>query len=117
MAGKKQAGSYCMPAANAKRAPIMCLFFVWRLHGEPHHAYSLIKDIREVGIASLRPSTVYALLASMEKKGLVKSHMDTKGKRARRLYQTTPKGMAFIRKVKATRMKGAWREFVRFLLS
>jgi len=113
----KNPNSPCMPAANNRRAPIMSLFFIWRLQGEPRHAYSLLKDIREVGIASLKPSAVYALLSGMEKAGLVKSHIDTTTHHARRLYLTTPKGKAHLILVKKTRIKGVWREFITYLLS
>jgi DNA-binding PadR family transcriptional regulator len=117
MAGIKQAQAGCMSKASNKRAPIMCLFFIWRLQDEPRHAYSLLKDIREIGIASLKPSAVYALLSGMEKSGLVKSHIDTSSHHARRLYRTTPKGTAYIESVKKSRIKGSWREFMEFLLS
>ena len=117
MATIKQAHDSCMPKANNKRAPMMCLFFIWRLQDEPRHAYSLLKDIREVGIVSLKPSAVYALLSGMEKEGFVKSHIDTSSQHARRLYRTTPKGRAYIASVKKMRVRGAWREFMEFLLS
>ena len=116
MAKQKGAHPHCIPSAGNKRAPIMSLFFIWRLQGEPRHAYSLIKDIREIGIASLKPSAVYALLSGMEQSGLVKSHMDTSSRHARRMYVTTPKGKAMIAKVKKARIRGLWREFMEFLL-
>jgi len=106
-----------LPAARIKRAPILTLFFIWRLRGEPRHAYFLLDDIRTVGFLSCKPSTVYALLASMEKAGLVKSHLDSKGARPRSLDQTTDKGWQTLQSVKASRIKGLWREFVGFLLS
>ena len=83
----------------------------------PRHAYSLIKDIRDVGFLKCKPSTIYALLAKMENMGLVKSHIETKGSRVRRLYLTTAKGSALLASTKASRIKGVWREFVSYLLS
>jgi len=116
MAGQKHIPAK-MPAIKTKRAPIITLFFIWRLHGAPRHAYSLIKDIRDVGFVQCKPSTIYALLSGMEKAGLVKSHIDSKAAHTRRLYQTTEKGWQLLRTVKANRVQGIWREFVQFLLS
>ena len=106
-----------LPAKAIHRAPIMALFFIWRLHGKPRHAYSLLKDVREVGIATCKPSTVYLILSKMDEAGIVKSHLDNKGTRTRRLYQTTEKGWKLLSKIKESRIRGAWREFVQFLLS
>jgi DNA-binding PadR family transcriptional regulator len=105
------------PTAAAKHAPVITLFFIWRLQGESRHAYSLIQDIRDVGFLQCKPSTVYALLSRMEDSGLVKSHVETKGSRVRRQYQTTAKGAALLASTKASRIRGVWREFVEFLLS
>jgi len=106
-----------LPAAKIKRAPIITLFFIWRLSGRPRHAYSLIKDIRDVGFVQCKPSTIYALLSSMEKAGLVSSKVKMEGKRSRRLYSTTAKGKKVLRSVKRAHLKGVWREFVSDLLS
>ncbi len=106
-----------LPTAKVKRAPVLTLFFLWRLHLQPRHAYLLMQDIREVGFLQCKASTIYALLTSMEKAGLVKSHIDTKTRHARRLYQTTARGWSLLGKVKASKIKGLWRQFVAFLLS
>ena len=116
MAKAKRPAAHCFPTA-AKHAPIITLFFIWRLIGAPRHAYSLIKDIRDVGFLKCKPSTVYALLSKMEEAGLVRSHVVTKGSRVRRQYQTTAKGAALLASTKASRIKGVWREFVTYLLS
>jgi|GEM_PF-1537754 len=105
-----------LPAAHAKRAPILALFFIWRLSGAPRHAYFLLNDIREVGFMQCKPSTIYALLSNMEKAGLVASRLDSSSGRPRRLYKTTVKGKALLESVKTSRLRGVWREFVRFLL-
>jgi DNA-binding PadR family transcriptional regulator len=99
-----------------KRAPVLTLFFLWRLHGQPKHAYLLLEDVRSVGFLSCKPSTIYALLSSMEKAGLVKSRLDTRARRARRLYSTTEKGWRVLASAKASHIKGLWRKFVGFLL-
>ena len=114
---KPRSASPPFPSVAAKHAPIITLFFIWRLSGKPRHAYSLIKDIRDVGFLKCKPSTVYALLSKMEKAGLARSHVETKGSRVRRLYQATAKGSALLASTKASRIKGVWREFVTYLLS
>ncbi len=122
LASQHTSASPASPCAHqfptaAKHAPVITLFFIWRLKGAPRHAYSLIKDIRDVGFLQCKPSTVYALLSKMEKAGLVKSHVVTKGSRVRRQYQATAKGAALLASTKASRIKGVWREFVSYLLS
>ena len=112
-AGKK---SVCIPR-HKMRAPIMTLFFIWRLHGKPRHGYSLIADIREIAIAPCKPSTVYALLIKLEKAGLVRSHMDGHGAHVRKLYQTTQKGWELLQRIKGSKIRGLWREFIKELLS
>ena len=102
---------------KVKRAPIMTLFFLWRLHGEPRHGYSLMQDMRQIAIHACKPSTVYALLGKLEAEGLVKCHVDRQGARMRKLYQTTAKGWELLQNMKRHKMKGVWREFVSELLA
>ena len=113
-AGKKR---LCIPTSNIHRAPIMTLFFLWRLHAKPRHGYSLMQDMKEIAIAPCKPSTVYALLSKLEEEGMVKSHFDETGAHTRKLYQTTQKGWALLQNMKKTKMKGLWREFMMELLA
>ena len=115
MAVAKRQRDHMFPTA-AKHAPVITLFFIWRLIGAPRHAYSLIKDMRDVGFLQCKPSTTYSLLSKMEAAGLVKSHIETKGSRVRRLYQTTQKGAKLLASIKESRIKGVWRAFVSDLL-
>lgn len=112
-AGKKR---ICIPSPKADRAPIITLFFLWRLHSAPRHGYSIIQDMRKVAIPLCKPSTVYALLAKLEKAGLVKSHYDESSAHARKMFQTTPKGWLLLQKVKKQKVRGLWREFITDLL-
>jgi len=107
----------CIPHTKSHRAPIMTLFFIWRLHGSARHGYSLVQDMKEISISACKPSTVYALLSKLEKAGLVKSHYDESGAHARKLYSTTPKGWALLQTVKERKIQGLWREFLKELLS
>ena len=110
------AKKHCVLGLSGSHAPIMTLFFIWRLHGKPSYGYSLLKDVREIAISPCKPSTVYALLAKLESSGLVKSHFDESGARVRKLYQTTPKGWELLQSVKKNKIRGLWRGFIRGLL-
>ncbi|MCX6772443.1 MAG: PadR family transcriptional regulator [Candidatus Micrarchaeota archaeon] len=112
--GKK---ALCNLNSKTHRAPIMTLFFLWRLHGQERHGYSLMQDMKEIAISACKPSTVYALLAKLEKAGLVKSRIDGKGAHVRRLYKTTQKGWELMQEMKRRKVKGLWREFIGSLLS
>ncbi|VVB99575.1 Transcriptional regulator PadR-like family protein [uncultured archaeon] len=114
-------GKHCsmggIPTSQLHRAPIMTLFFLWRLHGNPQHGYSLMQDMKQIAVKPCKPSTVYVLLSKLEKAGYVKSHYDESGARVRRLYSTTPSGWALLQHIKKRKMKGLWREFVKELLA
>lgn len=105
-----------MHGPNDKSSPILTLFFIWRLHKKPSHGYSLIKDIEQMGATQCKPSTVYVLLAKLEKAGMVKSHYGRGAAHMRKLYQTTEKGWKLLQNVKKTKMMGLWREFIEHLL-
>ena len=107
----------CIPGAKMAHAPVMTLFFLWRLHKEPRHGYSLMQDMNEIAISPCKPSTVYALLAKLEKSGLVRCHLDKRGPHMRKLYQTTEKGWGLLQSAKRRKVKGLWREFVKELLA
>jgi DNA-binding PadR family transcriptional regulator len=113
-AGKK---ALLIPTSKAHRAPIMSLFFLWRLHSGEHHGYSIMQDMKEIAISQCKPSTVYSLLAKLEKEGLIKSRVDSTGPHSRRLYSTTAKGWNLVQDIKKHKIKGLWREFIGSLLS
>lgn len=112
-----KAASRLLEPPKARKAPILMLFFIWRLEKEPMHGYSLAKDMEQVAFSSCKPSTVYSILAKLERKGLVESRYEKNGKRMRKLYQTTGKGRALLEKVRGKLSKGLLREFVKSLIS
>ena len=115
--GKESAKCLFRHKARMPPQPIMSLFCIWRLHSEPKHGYSLIKDLREISITPCKPSTIYALLAKLEKAGAIKSHIDDRGAHVRKLYQTTPMGWSLLQDIKKSKMKGIWREFISELIA
>jgi PadR family transcriptional regulator len=63
-----------------------------------HHAVAgevygqwMIEELSRHGYR-LSPGTLYPMLHALERKGLLKSRMKGKGRRARRLYRATPQG-------------------------
>ncbi len=105
-----------LPRLQKHKAPVLTMFFLWRLHSKPSHGYSLIEDVKNIGIVRCKPSTIYALLSSLEKDGLVKGRFDQTGEHLRKLFQTTPNGWNLLKETKKSKIRGLWREFVAFLL-
>ena len=62
------------------------------LDSEPMHGYQIITKIRRGFGVYFGPSTVYPLLASLEKKGHVESNWNMKGERPRKVYELTSQG-------------------------
>jgi DNA-binding PadR family transcriptional regulator len=56
-------GSFALEAA---------VWIMVALAEEPNHGYAIMKDIENLGGFSMRPGTLYAALARMERAGLVK---------------------------------------------
>jgi DNA-binding PadR family transcriptional regulator len=66
---------------------------VWIMVGladEPKHGYAIMKDVQGLGGFSMRPGTLYAALARMERAGLVEE-IQTSDYR-RRPFRLTPGG-------------------------
>ncbi|MFH1094876.1 MAG: PadR family transcriptional regulator [Candidatus Micrarchaeota archaeon] len=91
------------------------LFLIWRLHERPTYGYALLQEIREMAVGHKKTSTIYATLGKLEKAGLVKSRMEEKGARMRRLYQTTAKGWALFGRVRKSMIHGTLKEFMKAL--
>lgn len=98
------------------KARFLSLFLIWRLREKPQHGYSLLQEVREIELSPSKPSTIYALLAKLEKTGMVKSSYDRTSPHMRRTYQTTAKGWALFLKIKERRMRGVFRQFVRAMV-
>jgi len=62
------------------------------LDSQPMHGYQIITKIRRSFGVYFGPSTVYPLLASLEKKGHVESRWNMKGERPRKVYELTGQG-------------------------
>ena len=62
------------------------------IDSQPMHGYQIITKIRRSFGVYLGPSTVYPLLASLEKKGQVSSRWNMEGERPRKTYEITKEG-------------------------
>ncbi len=82
----------------------------------PLYGYSIIEEIRDLGLIPVRASTIYMVLSKLEKSGFVKSARKEVKKRVRRMYFTTQKGRQAFEKVKKNKIKGAVRGFLKALL-
>ena len=63
---------------HAAEQPVYGAWIIEELH---HHGYEI------------SPGTLYPMLHGLERKGYLKSRQEGNGKRARRLYTITPKGL------------------------
>ena len=62
------------------------------LNTQPMHGYELISTIRRTFSVYFGPSTVYPLLATLEKKDYITSHWDMENDRPRKVYSLTADG-------------------------
>jgi len=62
------------------------------LNSQPMHGYQIITKIRRSFGVYFGPSTVYPLLASLEKKGHVESKWNMESERPRKVYELTSQG-------------------------
>ena len=62
------------------------------LDSQPMHGYQIITKIRKSFGVYFGPSTIYPLLASLEKKGHLESRWDMKSEKPRKVYELTSQG-------------------------
>jgi PadR family transcriptional regulator PadR len=62
------------------------------LSSQPMHGYQIITKIRKNFGVYFGPSTIYPLLATLEKKGYVSSEWNMKTERPRKIYKLTTEG-------------------------
>jgi PadR family transcriptional regulator PadR len=62
------------------------------LSSQPMHGYQIITKIRKSFGVYFGPSTIYPLLATLEKKGFVNSEWNMSNERPRKIYKLTNEG-------------------------
>lgn len=71
---------------------LLDLIVLQLLDSQPMHGYQIITKIRKNFGVYFGPSTIYPLLASLEKKGQVESKWNMKSERPRKVYELTSQG-------------------------
>ena len=71
---------------------LLDLIVLQLLDSHPMHGYQIITKIRKSFGVYFGPSTVYPLLASLEKKGHVESRWNMESERPRKVYELTSQG-------------------------
>ena len=66
------------------------------LNTQPMHGYQIITKIRKNFGVYFGPSTIYPLLATLEKKGYVNSEWNMKNERPRKTYKLTNDGQNIL---------------------
>jgi|WetSurMetagenome_2_1015567.scaffolds.fasta_scaffold48581_2 PadR family transcriptional regulator, regulatory protein PadR len=75
---------------------LLDLIILQFLNTEPMHGYQVITKIRKSFGVYFGPSTIYPLLGTLEKKGLVKSEWNTDSERPRKIYSLTNNGQNML---------------------
>ena len=75
---------------------LLDLIILQLLDNNPMHGYQIITKIRKTFGVYFGPSTIYPLLNTLEKKGLVKSEWNMTFERPRKIYSLTSNGQNML---------------------
>jgi PadR family transcriptional regulator, regulatory protein PadR len=75
---------------------LLDLIILQFLNSEPMHGYQVITQIRKSFGIYFGPSTIYPLLATLEKKGYIKSEWNMNSERPRKIYNITTNGQNML---------------------
>ncbi len=75
---------------------LLDLIILQFLSSQPMHGYQVITKIRKTFGVYFGPSTIYPLLATLEKKGFVNSEWNMKNERPRKVYKLTTEGQNIL---------------------
>jgi PadR family transcriptional regulator, regulatory protein PadR len=75
---------------------LLDLIILQFLNTQPMHGYEIITKIRKTFGVYFGPSTVYPLLASLEKKEYISSQWDMNNDRPRKVYNLTSEGRSML---------------------
>jgi PadR family transcriptional regulator PadR len=75
---------------------LLDLIILQFLNTQPMHGYQVITKIRKTFGVYFGPSTIYPLLATLEKKGFVNSEWNMKNERPRKIYKLTTEGQNIL---------------------
>jgi len=75
---------------------LLDLIILQFLSSQPMHGYQVITKIRKTFGVYFGPSTIYPLLATLEKKGFVNSEWNMTNERPRKIYNLTTEGQNIL---------------------
>ena len=75
---------------------LLDLILLQFLSTQPMHGYQIITKIRKNFGVYFEPSTIYPLLSTLEKKGLVDSEWNMNSERPRKIYRLTSNGQNML---------------------
>jgi DNA-binding PadR family transcriptional regulator len=75
---------------------LLDLIILQYLNSQPMHGYQIITKIRKSFGVYFGPSTIYPLLALLEKKGCITSEWNMNCERPRKVYQLTNEGQTML---------------------
>jgi len=75
---------------------LLDLIILQFLNTQPMHGYQVITKIRKTFGVYFGPSTIYPLLATLEKKGFVNSQWNMNNERPRKIYKLTTEGQNIL---------------------
>ena len=75
---------------------LLDLIILQFLNTQPMHGYQVITKIRKSFGVYFGPSTIYPLLATLEKKGFVNSQWNMNNERPRKIYKLTTEGQNIL---------------------
>jgi PadR family transcriptional regulator PadR len=75
---------------------LLDLIILQFLSAQPMHGYQVITKIRKTFGVYFGPSTIYPLLATLEKKGFVNSAWNMDNERPRKIYELTTEGQNIL---------------------
>jgi PadR family transcriptional regulator PadR len=75
---------------------LLDLIILQFLNTQPMHGYQVITKIRKTFGVYFGPSTIYPLLATLEKKGFVNSEWNMNNERPRKIYKLTTEGQNIL---------------------
>ena len=75
---------------------LLDLIILQYLNQQPMHGYQIITKIRQSFGVYFGPSTIYPLMAMLEKKGYITSQWNMQSERPRKVYQLTNEGQTML---------------------
>jgi PadR family transcriptional regulator PadR len=75
---------------------LLDLIILQYLNAQPMHGYQVITKIRKSFGVYFGPSTIYPLMATLEKKGYITSQWNMESERPRKVYQLTNDGQTML---------------------